>query len=67
MDLHLSAAEPSAAERDAIDAAFAAHVPAPVEGDRPTRSVRIFLSQVQLGGPTSVEVMSSFWRATAPA
>jgi CubicO group peptidase (beta-lactamase class C family) len=33
---------------------------------RPTRSVRIFLSQVQLGGPTSVEVMSSFWRATAP-
>jgi hypothetical protein len=28
--------------------------------------VRIFLSQVQLGGPTSVEVMSSFWRATAP-
>jgi CubicO group peptidase (beta-lactamase class C family) len=34
---------------------------------RPTRSVRIFLSQVQLGGPTSVEVMSSFWRATAPA
>jgi CubicO group peptidase (beta-lactamase class C family) len=34
---------------------------------RPTRSVRIFLSQVQLGGPTSVEVMSSFWRATTPA
>jgi CubicO group peptidase (beta-lactamase class C family) len=31
---------------------------------RPSRSVRIFLSQVQLAGPTSVEVMNSFWRAT---
>jgi CubicO group peptidase (beta-lactamase class C family) len=32
---------------------------------RPTRSVRIFLSQVQLGGPTSIDVMKAFWRATA--
>ena len=30
---------------------------------RPSRSVRIFLSQVQLAGPASVEVMNSFWRA----
>ena len=33
---------------------------------RPSRSVRIFLSQVQLGGPTSVDAMKAFWRATAP-
>ncbi|TCK24239.1 NAD(P)H-dependent oxidoreductase subunit E [Pseudonocardia endophytica] len=39
MDLHLSAAEPSAAEREAIDTAFATHVPAPVHSDVPTRSV----------------------------
>ena len=31
---------------------------------RPTRSVRIFMSQVLLGGPTSVDVMEAFWRAT---
>jgi CubicO group peptidase (beta-lactamase class C family) len=30
---------------------------------RPTRSVRIFLSQVLLGGPTSIDVMRAFWRA----
>ena len=32
---------------------------------RPTRSVRIFLSQVQLGSPTSMDVMTAFWRAAA--
>lgn len=32
---------------------------------RPTRSVRIFLSQVQLGGPTSIDVMKAFWGAAA--
>ena len=42
MDLHLSTAEPSTSERDAIDAAFALLAPAAVEAaaaDRPTRSV----------------------------
>jgi CubicO group peptidase (beta-lactamase class C family) len=32
---------------------------------RPTRSVWIFLSQVMLGGPTSIDAMTAFWRATA--
>ncbi|HVH23780.1 MAG TPA: serine hydrolase [Pseudonocardia sp.] len=32
---------------------------------RPTRSVRIFLSQVLLGGPNSIDVMRAFWRVTA--
>ena len=42
MDLHLSTAEPSTSERDAVDAAFALLAPAAVESaaaDRPTRSV----------------------------
>ncbi|SFM84365.1 NADH-quinone oxidoreductase subunit F [Pseudonocardia ammonioxydans] len=42
MDLHLSTAEPSTSERDAVDAAFALLAPAAVEAaaaDRPTRSV----------------------------
>ena len=34
---------------------------------RPSRSVRIYLSQVQLGGPTSIDAMKAFWSATAPA
>ncbi|ANY09143.1 NAD(P)H-dependent oxidoreductase subunit E [Pseudonocardia sp. HH130630-07] len=41
MDLHLSTAEPAAAEREAIDAAFAFHAPAAAgltADDRPTRS-----------------------------
>ncbi|MFP5069968.1 NAD(P)H-dependent oxidoreductase subunit E [Pseudonocardia nantongensis] len=41
MDLHLSSAEPSTSEREAVDAAFAALAPAAVEAaaaDRPTRS-----------------------------
>ena len=39
MDLHLTHAEPTALERETIDAAFARAVPPPgVNGDRPTRS-----------------------------
>lgn len=32
---------------------------------RPTRSVRIFLGQRLLGGPTAMDAMTRFWRATA--
>ncbi len=39
MDLHLSAAEPSAAERDAIDTAFGSFVAPSTNGDRPSRAV----------------------------
>ena len=39
MDLHLSSAEATAVERDAIDTAFAQLGPARDGGDRPTRSV----------------------------
>ncbi|MBP2367980.1 NAD(P)H-dependent oxidoreductase subunit E [Pseudonocardia parietis] len=39
MDLHLSSAEATGVERDAIDAAFGRLAPARDNGDRPTRSV----------------------------
>jgi NADH-quinone oxidoreductase subunit F len=48
VDLHLSEAVPSALEREVVDAAFAAHAPAPADNrDRPMRSVHAGRARAQ--------------------